>query len=190
MLNQHGGSRTDTLIKLVLVFFLSLLTFSVGTFVGKQFSDSQHKIADLENNGGDAGDRSTASIPADVTKVDPGQAISEEEITKLSDEFVKKEKQQEMNPASDAGQAKIEGSQGLTGPEVGTEQKSSTKKTDAQKTSSIHDEISAVSKKIAAGAKITPTKVAAPSRIPSSLPKELAKLKHRKIHGSNFINSR
>lgn len=47
-MNQIGGSRTDTLIKLVLVFFLSLLSFSVGTFVGKQFSDSQHKIADLE----------------------------------------------------------------------------------------------------------------------------------------------
>ena len=65
MLNQNGGSRTDTLIKLVLVFFLSLLSFSVGTFVGKQFSDSQHKIAALEN--GEDADRNTASIPADAT---------------------------------------------------------------------------------------------------------------------------
>src|SRR5690348_3863578 len=115
MLGQFGGSRTDTLIKLVLVFFLSLLSFSVGTFVGKQFSDSQHKIADLENNNGDA-ERSTASIPADVAKPEPGQAITEEEINKLSDEFMKKEKL-EGKPSSDSGQAKkTEGSQGLTGP--------------------------------------------------------------------------
>src|SRR5579862_8673660 len=94
MLNENGGSRTDTLIKLVLVFFLSLLSFSVGTFVGKQFSDSQHRVADLE---GDS-DRVVASIPSDVAKAEPNQAISEEEISKLSDEFVKKERQ-DQNPA-------------------------------------------------------------------------------------------
>src|SRR5271163_27811 len=82
MLNQIGGSRTDTLIKLVLVFFLSLLSFSVGTFVGKQFSDSQHRVAELE---GDS-DRVVASVPNDL-KAKPDQVISEEEISKLSDEF-------------------------------------------------------------------------------------------------------
>src|ERR1700760_844665 len=96
MFNQNGGSRTDTLIKLVLVFFLSLLSFSVGTFVGKQFSDSQHKMAELETNGPAAGtetaDRSSASIPPDAAKPEVGQAISEDEITKLSEEFIKKDK--------------------------------------------------------------------------------------------------
>lgn len=46
--NQRGGAKTDTMVKLILVFFVSLLSFSVGTFVGKQFSDSQHKLAALE----------------------------------------------------------------------------------------------------------------------------------------------
>jgi hypothetical protein len=39
---------SPVVIKLILVFFLSLLAFSVGTFVGKQFSDSQSRIEELE----------------------------------------------------------------------------------------------------------------------------------------------
>lgn len=169
MLNQNGGSRTDTLIKLVLVFFLSLLSFSVGTFVGKQFSDSQHKIADLETEG----DRNTASIPPDTTKVEPNKAISEDEISKLSDEFIKKEQQNQGAPAKETGTAKNEeGSNGMTGAMVG-EEKQEMKKADAKKKVSVHDEIANVAKRIASGEKIeAPKKVL--SRIPSSLPAELA----------------
>lgn len=182
MFNDNGGSRTDTLIKLVLVFFLSLLSFSVGTFVGKQFSDSQHKIAEMENNGGDM-DRSTASVPPDATKQDPGQAISEEEITKLSDEFIKKEKGEAPPAAQDTDMAKKEvgtpkGTTAMTGPMVGEASKGEGNKTEVgkvvtKKDNNVHDEIAAVSKRIAKDEKVAAPK-ARPSRIPSSLPKELA----------------
>ncbi len=203
MLNQNGGSRTDTLIKLVLVFFLSLLSFSVGTFVGKQFSDSQHKIAELENNGsGNEGERETASIPPDVAKVEPNQAISEDEISKLSEEFVKKEKQ-EIKPAADTGTAhkktehdeegKRDEPEGLKGKVVAEEKAekhentetaeavishettpSKEAKAEALKTmASVHDEIAKVSQRIANGEKVEAPKQKQP-RIPTSLPKELA----------------
>jgi len=42
------SSGTDTVVKVVLIFFISLLSFSIGTFVGKKFSDNQHKMASLE----------------------------------------------------------------------------------------------------------------------------------------------
>ncbi|MGE4234711.1 MAG: SPOR domain-containing protein [Bacteriovoracia bacterium] len=42
------SQKTDNIIKLALVFFVSLLSFSVGTFVGKKYSDNQHKLALLE----------------------------------------------------------------------------------------------------------------------------------------------
>jgi len=42
------SSGTDTVVKVVLIFFISLLSFSIGTFVGKKFSDNQHKMATLE----------------------------------------------------------------------------------------------------------------------------------------------
>src|ERR1700735_2139756 len=92
MSNQNGGSRTDTLIKLVLVFFLSLLSFSVGTFVGKQFSDSQHKIAELEGGENDAtaASRSTASVSPEDAQPQPKNAITDDQVKSLSDEFVEK----------------------------------------------------------------------------------------------------
>lgn len=44
------SSGTDTVVKVVLIFFISLLSFSIGTFVGKKFSDNQHKMAALESH--------------------------------------------------------------------------------------------------------------------------------------------
>jgi len=147
----------------------------VGTFVGKQFSDSQHKIADLESTGEE--ERNTASIPADVAKVEPSSAISEEEISKLSDEFVKKEKL-EAAPAPDTATAKNEaGSEGLTGTAVGEEapvaEVKKNETAEVKKTNTVHDEIADISKRLATGEKIEAPK-AKPSRIPSSLTKDLA----------------
>jgi len=42
------SQKTDNLIKLALVFFVSLLSFSIGTYVGKKYSDNQHKLSLLE----------------------------------------------------------------------------------------------------------------------------------------------
>lgn len=42
------SQKTDGLIKLALVFFVALLSFSVGTYVGKKYSDNQHKLSMLE----------------------------------------------------------------------------------------------------------------------------------------------
>jgi len=155
MLNENGGSRTDTLIKLVLVFFLSLLSFSVGTFVGKQFSDSQHRVADLE---GDT-DRVVASVPADVAKTEPNKAISEEEISKLSDEFVKKERDVASAPSTTADSSDVKS---LTAP---------AKPAAVAKPAAIHDEITEVTKKIAQGMKVEPPK-APVSRMPTNYPKD------------------
>ncbi len=97
MLGQNGGSRTDTLIKLVLIFFISLLSFSVGTFVGKQFSDSQHKMASLESEY-DGGNRETASVPSDALEVKPDEALTDQDIQKIADEFTKPDDKHEGLP--------------------------------------------------------------------------------------------
>ena len=96
-----------------------------------------------------------------------------------------------MAPAGDNGSAqKQEGTQGLTGPEVGTEHQpaaaAATKSSSNGKSPSatVHDEISNVSKKIAAGAKVEVAHAAtATPRIPSTVT--------RKYHGSSTsANSR
>jgi len=42
--------NTNRIIELSLVFFISLFSFSIGTFVGKKYSDNQHRLAQLEPN--------------------------------------------------------------------------------------------------------------------------------------------
>lgn len=89
MLSQRGGARTDTVVKLVLIFFVSLLSFSVGTFVGKQVSDSDYKRLALEDeykNNGSGHETAENEAHGD------NPAVSEEEVSSLTDEFVKNEK--------------------------------------------------------------------------------------------------
>src|SRR6187397_2225036 len=92
MLNRSGSAKTDTLVKLVLIFFISLLSFSIGTFVGKQFSDSQHKK--IANEGEvDEALRDTASIDPKSLDVAPQDALNEEDLANLDDEFVNTKKE-------------------------------------------------------------------------------------------------
>jgi len=91
MLDQKGSSKADTLVKLVLIFFISLLSFSVGTFVGKQFSDSQYKMAALENpDSTESVDRDTASVDPKGMDVEPNDALTEEDVATLEEEFTNK----------------------------------------------------------------------------------------------------
>ncbi len=83
-MNQFGGSRTDTLIKLVLLFFTSLLSFSVGTFVGKQFSDSKKQLASIEAEFEEG--QTTASIEdvvVEESEVAPEEVITEADLEEL-----------------------------------------------------------------------------------------------------------
>lgn len=87
MLSQNGGAKTDTVVKLVLIFFVSLLSFSVGTFVGKQVSDSDYKRLALEDEY-----KSNGHEAAEGDAHGEAAAVSEEEVANLTDEFVKNEK--------------------------------------------------------------------------------------------------
>jgi cell division protein FtsN len=91
MSGEKGSSKADTLVKVVLVFFISLLSFSVGTFVGKQVSDSDHRRMALE--GEYKGDRQIASEEHGAAKAEEsGEKITEKEVESLTEEFVNKEK--------------------------------------------------------------------------------------------------
>src|SRR5438552_870146 len=90
MTAEKGGSKADTLVKVVLVFFISLLSFSVGTFVGKQVSDSDHRRMALE--GEFKADRSVASAETKDGVEPNSEKISEKEVESLTEEFVNKEK--------------------------------------------------------------------------------------------------
>lgn len=90
---QKGNSKTDTLVKVVLVFFISLLSFSVGTFVGKQVSDSDHRRMALEGEyKGDRAIASTSEEHGEEAAGEDAEKITDKEVESLTEEFVNKEK--------------------------------------------------------------------------------------------------
>lgn len=90
MHNQVGGVKADTVVKLVLIFFISLLSFSVGTFVGKQVSDSDYRRAALEED---------YKKPVEATTAESSdKQITDEDVAQLTDEFVKAEKEKIADP--------------------------------------------------------------------------------------------
>jgi cell division protein FtsN len=94
---ERFGSKTDVVVKLVLVFFVCLLSFSIGTFVGKKFSDNQHKMAQFEPSNSE---RDVASVHPDGHEGKPQDALTDDEVAKLAEEFVAEEKTGEASHES------------------------------------------------------------------------------------------
>ena len=105
MLNQNGGAKTDTVVKLSLVFFISLLSFSVGTFVGKQVSDSDKRRMALEQEYNKEEPARTVAA-ADVEEGSQ-KGLSEDEIDQLSQEFVE-QAEQDTKMAENDGYKKVD----------------------------------------------------------------------------------
>ncbi len=87
-MDNHGGTKAETVVKLALIFFISLFSFSVGTYVGKQVSDSDRRRVALEAEYDHV--RNTASTKHDSSE----GVITEAEVNELSKSFVEAEKQQ------------------------------------------------------------------------------------------------
>lgn len=86
------GSKTDVAVKLALVFFISLLSFSVGTFVGKKYSDNQHQLAALEpqSTAKPYIEREVANVENDTVttqKEETEAVMTDDELAKLAAEF-------------------------------------------------------------------------------------------------------
>lgn len=81
-MSKAGGSKADTAVKLVLIFFISLLSFTVGTLVGGQFEKSKSHQMTLETEGG-AGHAAEADEAGDMAAA----PISDEDVDSL-EEFV------------------------------------------------------------------------------------------------------
>lgn len=83
--NEHGSSRMDTVLKMLLIAFVSLLAFSSGVYFGKQMSDSDHQMKALES------DFSSQKYAAGEEEGSDDE-IAEEEVAALSDKYVNEEK--------------------------------------------------------------------------------------------------
>ncbi len=88
------SQKTDKMLKLALVFFVSLLSFSIGTFVGKKYSDNQHKLSQLEpqknsetNSSHDFATTNSAEVKSESAKTTPEQLLTDNEVAKIAEEF-------------------------------------------------------------------------------------------------------
>ncbi|WP_413292655.1 SPOR domain-containing protein [Bdellovibrio sp. HCB185ZH] len=185
------AAKSDTVVKLVIVLFISLLSFSVGLFAGKNFSDNQHTISQLEPS--KTATREVASEHGATATESKSGAMTDEEIAKLAEEFVADEK-----PVA-AGHGEAAGGHGEAAPAVGHGEAAPAHGAPAKTETAKHGEApaahgapaataahgekaepSSVAKDLAAG-KAPQTRTApaakpatAESRIPSSLPQNVA----------------
>lgn len=90
------SQKTDKMLKLALVFFISLLSFSIGTFVGKKYSDNQHKLATLEPHTSEEGGHEAAATEeghggehavATAAKKEGDTVLTDHEVAKIAEEF-------------------------------------------------------------------------------------------------------
>ncbi|WP_415064068.1 SPOR domain-containing protein [Bdellovibrio sp.] len=179
------SSKTDAVVKLAIVFFISLLSFSIGTFVGKKYSDNQHQLAALEPQKNTHGaDREVASVPAAEGEHKAG-AMTDEEIAKLAEEFVadetvpaNTEEQHGETAASEESTPHGEVAEAKTKIETKADIHKPTPAKDKSAPVTKNEEPLSAAKNIAAGKTPTPpvaTKtVAKEERVPSSLPKDVA----------------
>lgn len=178
------SSKTDSVVKLAIVFFISLLSFSVGTFVGKKYSDNQHQLAALEpQKNSHGGEREVASVHGTEGEQKAG-AMTDEEIAKLAEEFVADETtpaNTEDHGGEHGAKAEVATSHEGHGA-AATEEKSKVDtaaphKVDKAAPVTKHEEPSVAAKNIASGkAPVAETvkKAAVEERVPSSLPKDVA----------------
>lgn len=95
------SQKVDTMIKLGLVFFVTLLSFAIGTYVGKKYSDNQHKLSLLEPkkhsseiahksdefaSEGTATENGHNPMPT-TTEQRPPAALTDAEVAKIAEEF-------------------------------------------------------------------------------------------------------
>lgn len=110
---EKNASKLDVALKLGLVLFISLLSFAVGTFVGKKFSDNQHQVAKYEHGSQKQGtseeaSRGVASADPHANTLKDKEALSDDEIAKLAEEFVAEEslkKEDEGHGADSSGRS-------------------------------------------------------------------------------------
>ncbi|MES3038775.1 MAG: SPOR domain-containing protein [Bdellovibrionota bacterium] len=93
--------KTDSLMKLSLVFCIAVLSFAVGTFVGKQYSDQQHKIASMEpTKVEESHDVAATETAAD----DETKPMTDDELAKLSAEFIADDEVSNKNEVAEHGE--------------------------------------------------------------------------------------
>lgn len=178
------SSKTDVVVKLSLVFFIALLSFSIGTFVGKKYTENQHELAALEPGKTEkAANREVASTEENGTSPtgEKNGAMSDADIAKLAAEFVNDD-EQGAGQKAEGTEAKVAAGEEKNAEPKNGEVKGHGKVGTTPVTKAEGEEPSIAAKELAQGKapvaataeKAAATTTKAEGRVPSSLPKDVA----------------
>lgn len=99
--------NTNRIIELALVFFISIFSFSIGTFVGKKYSDNQHRLALLEPSKKTEERASVeATVNTEASTTTTENEITDADVAKMAEEFSTED---EEVHGGEATQAAIQG---------------------------------------------------------------------------------
>ncbi len=87
MRNQAGSSRFDTVLKMLLIAFISLLAFSSGVYFGREMTENDYQLKALESDLHESNDHATEKSKDYDT--DEEDAVASEDVDALSEKFVK-----------------------------------------------------------------------------------------------------
>lgn len=171
------STKSNMVVNLVLVFFISLLSFSIGTFVGKKYSDNQHQLAALEPSKPAAAEREIASVSnSHESSEKVGSTMTDEEIAKLAEEFVADDEGSVATTTENAhGEGQAESAKNDTHAVEATTAHNEKPTTGKSEPSTVAQNL-AVGKAPAHTTATTTTTgtVSKENRVPSSLPKDVA----------------
>jgi cell division septation protein DedD len=83
--NANGSPKADYVVQIVLILFIALFSFSVGTYLGKQVSDAEYQNAAREANYGEEGQ----TAHGETEKSADTETIKDEEVASLTEEFLR-----------------------------------------------------------------------------------------------------
>ncbi len=87
MRNQAGSSRFDTVLKMLLIAFISLLAFSSGVYFGREMTENDYQLKALESDDHEPNDH--AAEKSKDYDTDEEDAVASEDVDALSEKFVK-----------------------------------------------------------------------------------------------------
>lgn len=176
------SSKTDAIVKLAIVFFISLLSFSIGTFVGKKYSDNQHEISSLEPQ--KKSEHSERAVASEAThEGEKAGAMTDDDIAKLAEEFVADDTK---TPEANAHNSEVANHSTEHQTEHAVKNEEPTQHVSASNShesknadATTHDEPSFAAKSVVAGKTPVPAEthekhIVKEDRVPSSLPKNVA----------------
>jgi DedD protein len=180
------SQKTDNMIKLALVFFVSLLSFSIGTYVGKKYSDNQYKLSQLEpqkekttatthgeefaREGAAINEAETAHAAAGTNTADEAlseqkpAALTDSEVAKIAEEFATDDNEPDTKTADATETEEVK-----TIPNTNTVAMK-TIPPDAKKPVAVIHATPPVKPTFAKAKELEPAKVAAEERVPASIP--------------------